>query len=337
MNSVKKTLSIVQPAIPHYRRFLFEAIAAEGHTLHYILIGEPSTSRWENAKLYLGSLRHLHGKWSELKASDRILLVGNIKYLLVPMIMLLFPSKTYILTHSNSATSGFFGFFLRMLLARFCRKIIFYMKEEHELLRSCLPSSDYLDNSVGIPFRPNTGESQAQSQEAQVFFIGRITAKVRLQTLIDVASSMKKHAEFAVFHVMGFEVSQLESFRKLLEVHSVQDYFRLYPSTTDKSLIEAVARQCQVAIYPGAVGLSIHTYASLGLSCIVPSTQKHMPEILPFLTSSFSYSDIESLRRLLTIDCKERCDHMGTMASFIYKARFAPMQTVENLRRSMDL
>ena len=162
---------------------------------------------------------------------------------------------------------------------------------------------DYFNNTVKNISNDSIKENLdkiSSSSSNSFLFLGRNTSKTKLNLLFESLKSIKKELKI---YLIGINRDEFENQLKKI---STKVEILFYGPIHDPLKIQQIALNCNYAIYPGDVGLSIIHYAKLACLPIVHSDYKfHYPEyfsykcIKNFPTISFNRNNPKSLAKAL--------------------------------------
>ncbi|WP_287202037.1 glycosyltransferase family 4 protein [Mesorhizobium sp.] len=293
-------ISIVQPAMPSYRRALFERMASKlGSTLVVYAsnqqeLGVLSAGKRASWQRDLGRMRSLvlGLEWQEgacsvpVRRGDVLVICGAPRTLTTVILLfkgIFLGAHTIWWGHYWSSTSRPWRAAIRYALMRLPDAIIFYTDQEVDEYRA----AGGLGNKklvFGLNNGIETGEIVrfrvgylAQHRPRDLLFLGRITPKAELDVLLD-ALSLPGCAGVTLDIVgSGHDEARL---RERCAYLAITDRVAWHGGTTDERQIAAIANQCKAFVYPGSVGLSLIHGLSYGLPAIVHGNRwTHMPEI----------------------------------------------------------
>lgn len=130
----------------------------------------------------------------------------------------------------------------------------------------------------------------------QLFFIGRLTNKSNLITLLKALINVKRNYHL---HIIG-DGEVKDDLMSFSCDNKLDSNITWYGKVYDDIQIKKIADRCNLFIYPGAVGLSLIHAFSMGLPALIHNEKKlHMPEIAAFKNGYngifFDYNNIYSL------------------------------------------
>lgn len=340
---------IFQPTLPSYRIDFFNRVAqarGEHFRVYYsptelgILTKHGVALPWARQ---LGPMRQLFpgAEWQPGVLSfpicdgDIIVISGSPRNLSGMLLLLkakLRGARTVWWGHFWSSTSRTHRFILRMALMKLADAVLFYTDHEVEEYRSGRGQGDKrpigaLNNGIDVdPIIQLRAPYVATSRPAEILFIGRLTEKAELQTLI------RALAEPELLHIRLNVVGD-GALRGTLETLSqdlgIGDRIVWHGATTSEPEIAEVANRCRAFVYPGGVGLSLIHAMAYGLPSIVHDDRwRHMPEIAAFLDGetgrAFKRGSVSSLTSVLSelVQDPTTLDAMSTAAIHQADTRF---------------
>lgn len=295
-------LIIVQPAFPEYRKDFFFRVNQEfkgemilffsENSINYSRINSdyPCWAKKLDLVLDVGFVQWQRGVLSiELKEGDVLVVSGAPRCLSNILLILkakIAGAKVVWWGHYMSSTSKWYRVFFRMLLMKMADKVIFYT--DKEVLRYKAEFGKYdrrligalnngLDfdriNKLRVSFDPYL-------RGDEILFIGRLTAKSQLLTLIKSLEIMNRST--VKLHVIG-DGEYMNKSIELSKELGVFDRITFYKNVFDEIEISKIANKCKLFVYPGDVGLSVIHSFCYGLPVVVHNDiNKHMPEIAAF-------------------------------------------------------
>ena len=331
-------VTIVQPAIPTYRRPLFERLATHfGSSFSVyaspkddlgVLDGIEEEASWQNT---LGAMRMVFpgaewqvGALSVPASKGDMLIVCGAPRTISTLALLLkgkwVGARTVWWGHYWSATSKSWRAAIRFLIMRLPDAMLFYTD---------LEAQDYL-SSTGRPkpvFALNNGLDtglikqfrepyEAQKRSRDLVFMGRVTAKGELDLLLDALASPLSGS--ATLDIIG-DGPSLPALKQYSESLGLAERVAWHGAIVEEKAIARICNQCKVFVYPGSVGLSlIHAFA-YGLPALVHGDRwRHMPEIAAFRDTcngiSFRRGDGQSLALSVARMFSGSCNRMSAEA-----------------------
>lgn len=295
-------VTIVQPAMPNYRRAVFHRMAqklgrgfavyaSEQQGLGVLSTGD-EMPEWQR---HLGEVRGVLAglEWQKgacsvpVRRGDVLVICGAPRTL--STIVLLFKGKilgarTIWWGHYWSATSRPWRAAIRYALMRVPDAIIFYTDEEVSQYRDGRARSSTNKQVFGLNNGIETqeivrlrSEYNATTRPCDLLFIGRITPKADLDILFDALCL--PGCEKVTLDIVGSGEDEAR-LRKHTEDVGIADRVTWHGGTTDERRIALIANRCKVFVYPGSVGLSLIHALSYGLPVVVHNDRwTHMPEI----------------------------------------------------------
>lgn len=188
-----------------------------------------------------------------------------------------------------SSTSRTHRFLLRLLLMKLSHAVLFYTDDEVDAYRKGLGRDDRrpvdaLNNGINVtPILALRAPYVPGQRTRSLLFIGRLTAKAELGTLLD-ALARPELADVRLEIVGdGEERGALEEKARRLRLDGRISW---HGGMTDEGEIAAIANRCRLFVYPGGVGLSLLHAMAYGLPVVVHGERwQHMPEIAAFLSA----------------------------------------------------
>lgn len=344
-----KRVIIFQPTLTTYRIDFFNRIAqalGERFCLYYsptalgILTEHGTTLPWARQ---LGSmLRLLPGaEWQSgvlsvpIYDGDIIVVSGSPRNLSGMLLLLkakLVGARTIWWGHFWSSTSRTHRFILRLALMKLADAVLFYTDHEVEEYRSGSGRGDKrpigaLNNGINVdPIIQLRAPYVATSRPAELLFIGRLTEKAELQTLIRaLAEPELLHIRL---HVVG-DGALRGALESLSQDLGIGDRIVWHGGTTSEPEIAKIANRCRAFVYPGGVGLSLIHAMAYGLPSIVHDDRwRHMPEIAAFIDGktgrAFKRGSVSSLTSVLSelVQNPATLDSMSSAATTQADTRF---------------
>jgi glycosyltransferase involved in cell wall biosynthesis len=175
---------------------------------------------------------------------------------------------------------------LRLGLMRRADALVFYTDREAALYRAEHGRGDArpvsaLNNGVDVEaIRPWRAPFAAPGRERRLLFLGRLTAKARLDLLLRaMAEPALADVRLSVVGA-GPERAALDA---LAAERGVAGRVEFHGASTDEEIIAGIANRCHLFVYPGSVGLGLIHAMAYGLPAIVHGDPgSHMPEIAAF-------------------------------------------------------
>lgn len=317
----------LQPALPHYRMDFFSRLAAHyGAALqvHYsladmgVLTAAVQQPDWAGA---LAPFRRLPGglewqsggAWLPVARGDVVVISGNprqVASLILQERALACGAHVVWWAHYHSASPAAWRMALRRLPMSRAQTLLFYTDQEVAAYRSTPAGRrdrrqvHALNNGLYLaPIRAARQAYRAQARPSGVLFIGRLTAKARLDLALDALALMGEAAP--VLHVLG-DGPERAALNERAGVLGLSSQVVWHQGTTDEAEIASIAGQCRVFLYPGAVGLSLIHAMGHGLPAILHGdSAAHFPEIAAFTADrtglDFQRDDAADLARVLQI------------------------------------
>ncbi|SCW94918.1 glycosyltransferase family 4 protein [Ancylobacter rudongensis] len=297
---------IFQPTLPNYRIDLFERLARSlecpVEVLHSpgqlgVLTKDDTSYPWARRLPAMRTL--LPGlDWqpgvltTRVGKGDLVVLSGaprNLSNMLMLVWARLRGARTVWWGQYWSSTSRTHRFLLRLLLMKLSHAVLFYTDEEVDAYRKGLGRDDRrpvdaLNNGINVtPILALRAPYVPGQRARSLLFIGRLTAKAELGTLLD-ALARPELADVRLEIVGdGEERKALEEKARRLRL---DDRILWHGGMTDEGEIAAIANRCRLFVYPGGVGLSLLHAMAYGLPVVVHGERwQHMPEIAAFLSA----------------------------------------------------
>ncbi len=296
------SILFVQPTIPVYRLPLFLCLASEFGPAFKVLHSEgdlgvltPSYQyTWSDCigksmKIGLGLLWQNNLIGYKIKKNDIVVISGNPRYISTIIFMLkvrFLGGKIAWWGHYRSSTSKNWRIILRLKLMKIVNGIVFYTQDEVNEYLSMKNQKEErpivgLNNGIDIkPINNVRKNFDAKSRQNQILFLGRTSEKSNFRILLEALSypSLKN----VTLNVIGNDKPHTylnETQNDLVNKCKINWYGKL----THEQEISKIVNNCQIFVYPGAVGLSLIHAMAYGLPCLVHSDRfKHMPEIAAF-------------------------------------------------------
>jgi glycosyltransferase involved in cell wall biosynthesis len=290
---------IIQPVLPSYRVDFFSRLADRFGSDLLVYVSEYDMGPLTDTKVeqswlrWLGPFRPLFFglAWQtgtlqvKIAADDIVVVSGNPRNLASIAMLLKAKAKgarTIWWGHYWSATSATWRFALRLVLMRLADGLMLYTDNE---------IADYLASPLSQKNKPtfalNNGIEtreiftlrkcyDAQTRADRLLFIGRITSKAQLNTLLLALS--EPECEKIELHVIGS--GRLETEAKQLAVElGIQDRVCWHGGIIDQQRIADIANECKAFVYPGSVGLSLIHGLAYGLPALIHEDRwYHNPE-----------------------------------------------------------
>lgn len=299
-----QVIVIVQPMLPSYRIGLFNRLADRfsSEVLIYASeydLGPLTDTTGEHFWLRpLGPFRPLFAglvwQMGTLKiaiAPDDIVVVSGNPRNLASIAMLMKAKATGARTlwwgHYWSATSSIWRFVLRLGLMRLADGLLLYTDNE---------IADYLASPLSQRKKPifalNNGietteitalrqRYDAETRSDRLLFIGRITQKAQLATLLFALS--EPNCQRFGLDVIGSGELEMEAKRVAFEL-GIHDRVSWHGGTIDEQRIADIANKCKAFVYPGSVGLSLIHGLAYGLPALIHEDRwSHNPECAAML------------------------------------------------------
>jgi glycosyltransferase involved in cell wall biosynthesis len=291
---------IVQPVVPEYRIPFFDRLASDG-----VLVfaseasGDARTAPGLTASWFrpLGRIRRLplglewqSGALSiDIRRGTVVVVPGAPRCLSNIVLLLkarLLGARTVWWGHYWSATSRPWRAAIRYLLMRLASTVVFYTDAEAQeygrrakesAKRRVFSLNNGIDATEIVKLRaPYDPEARGH----RILFIGRLTAKSRLELLLKALSLPS--CSYVSLEIIGSGEREV-ALRSLANHLGLGRRIVWHGRMTNERQISIVANACSLFVYPGAVGLSLVHALSYGLPVIVHSERRrHMPEIAAF-------------------------------------------------------
>ena len=290
-------LHIIQPALPKYRKPLFDKLSEKFNLKVYAskkdFLGVNSIKNTNYATI-LGDFVNIFNLFfwqkglSLYKAYDKgdcVVINGNpriLNYMLLLAFLRVRGIETIWWGHGWSAGSHGLSSRIRLMISRVATKRLFY--NDAELTKINIPNSYSLNNglcSSEINFNKIERNFQLGKFEntLNLIFIGRLTNKSNMELLLKALSLCPSGINLTVIGD-GQLRSEYERIVSSLKLTSRVNFIGALYSESDigKHMIKS-----HVFIYPGAVGLSLIHAFNYGVPCIIHSNRdNHMPENFAF-------------------------------------------------------
>jgi glycosyltransferase involved in cell wall biosynthesis len=296
---------VFQPALPKYRLDFFSRLAdrlGSGFAVYFsptdmgVLTDPSGQFRWAKRLLPIRQL-FPGAEWQPGVAgfpvgkSDIVVVSGSPRNL-SNMFMLakakLRGAKTVWWGQYWSSTSRKHTFLIRRLLMKLSDAILLYTDHEVAEYQMAHGSSRKpivgLNNGIEIDEVARLRKPYiAKERGRRIFFVGRLTEKAELSLLLQAMAEPRLAAVRLAIVGDGPEKDQLLSLARRLRV---DDRIEWHGGISDEDKIAAVANQCRLFVYPGAVGLSLLHAMAYGLPVVVHDDRwGHMPEIAAFYSA----------------------------------------------------
>lgn len=323
---VPMRITLIQPALPAYRRPLFGRMAEEiGAQFRVYSSSDPAlgildVDHTQNAwDFKLGPIRRFYPgfEWQSgamdipISRNDVVILCGaprNITTLLLLAKCKAKGAKTIWWGQYWSATSKVWRARVRFLLMRLADAIMFYTEQELDEFRvqaECKTTQllGALNNGIETTAINRFRAPYAiASRPTDLLFLGRITAKAELGLLLEALS--KPSCAGVTLNVVG-EGPELTHLKKRASVLGLAERIIWQSATTDEMEIAESANSCKVFVYPGAVGLSLIHGLTYGLPAIIHDNRwQHMPEVAAHRPGvngvSFRQGNVDSLAKTIS-------------------------------------
>jgi glycosyltransferase involved in cell wall biosynthesis len=294
-------ITVVQPALPAYRRAFFERLARQFGSRFAVyaspeeglgLLADASRqAEWERP---LGAMRPLLPglEWQTgalsipIERGDVLIVCGAPRCLSTLALIAkgkLKGARTIWWGHYWSATSRPWRAAIRYALMRIPDGILFYTQQEVAEYRAerrrehgkpvyGLDNGIETDDIVRLRALYHAG-----SRPRDLLFIGRLTPKAELGLLLD-ALALSACAGVTLDVIGGGE--EEDALRRRCAELGLPGRVSFHGATTEEPRIAAIANSCKAFVYPGGVGLSLIHALAYGLPAIVHDNRwTHMPEI----------------------------------------------------------
>lgn len=341
-------VTIIQPAIPHYRLDFFDRLAGHFGTRFAVytsptdmgvLTARADAPRWE--RLLGKTLRFRTGvEWQRgilsvpIRRGDTVVVsgaprgLGNLVTLLRARLL---GARVVWWGHYLSPTTRPWRHALRSLLMRGAHGLLFYTDDEVAVYRATASGRKdrrvvaALNNGLNLaPIEAHRRPYHAADRAPALLFVGRLTAKARLDLALRALARGGKAG--VTLHVIGDGSGKDTLLRQVRDL-GLNGAVVWHPATTNEAEIAHIANLCRMFLYPGDAGLSLIHGMAYGLPAILHDDRsRHMPEIAAFRAGStgvtFAPADAESLWQVIvdSIDETDRLDEMSR----------ATLQTVTN-------
>lgn len=313
-------IHIVQPVIPHYRVSFFNELYKYNEGLEFYAsvqddIGVKGVSQNNFFYKKLGCIRSFAGVvWqsnilsvvSNFKKNDKLVINGNPRYISNFFLVLLakiIGVKVIWWGQGWSSNTNAITFKVRALLMQMCDAVMLYTDIEKELFTSArfkekiYALNNGLDNREIIKY---SAEYDPEKRSNEILFIGRLTDKSHLETLLYALENLDKDI---VLNVIG-DGPNAKKYKELSKLLGLANRVRFLGSVISEKKIASIANSSKIFVYPGNVGLSLIHAFNYGLPAIVHSaTKKHMPEISCFDSNitgeTFESANIEDMKLVI--------------------------------------
>lgn len=330
---------VIQPTVPNYRIGFFERLAQRlgpRFVVHAspqdlgVLTERATRPAWERR---LGPVRLLYFglEWQEgvlsipISEDDIVVVCGSPRSLSTLGLIAkckLKRVRTIWWGHFWSSTSRQWRAAIRFALMRLPDAIVFYTDQEVAEYQSVYTSKN--DKPV---FALNNGiETDEISQlrvpyvaarrPRDVLFLGRITQKAKLELLLDALTNSA--CRNVTLDVIGSGDCESDLHQRC-ESLGIANRVIWHGGVTDEQVIAAVANDCKLFVYPGAVGLSLIHAFSYGLPSVVHDNRwEHMPEIAALHAGTngflFRQGDANSLAAVV-VDALSSPERLSAMSA----------------------
>lgn len=318
-------VTVVQPAIPHYRVDFFARLARHygdafrvcGSTLEVgALTARDTRWPWEQT---LGPIRSLPGglQWQDgvgeipVAKGDRLIVWGAPRALSNLGLILkarMRGAKVIWWGHFLSPTSRPWRHALRIVLMRGVHGLLFYTEHEVEAYRATPAGArdprpvGALNNGIDtVPIAARRAPYLAAERAPAAMFIGRLTEKSRLGLAFEALA--RPEARGLTLHVIG-DGEDAAALRDKATGLGLAERVVWHGASTDEDQIAAVANRVRFFLYPGDVGLSLVHGLAYGLPAVIhESALDHMPEVAAFAPgvngAAFRRGDAADLGRVV--------------------------------------
>ena len=305
--SPKTDVAIIQPAVPNYRVDFFtevgKKIKIKLYTTKKDFLDVKSVENFQNTYYQpnfkkIGPflwhnelpLRHI------LNTHSQIVINGNLRivnYMIILILARLMGKEVIWWGHLNTAGSYGLSSKVRQKIMRISSKILLYTELEKERFHH--KDQVYaLNNGLTPPQEIKIKKIQdvSSSHSFNLLFIRSLTEKCNILP----ALQQLFEAEFPFeFHIIG-DGPLMTNCSKFLN----DPRFIFHGALFQENDICAVARQCELLVYPGSVGLSLIKGFGYGLPAVIHSNMRnHMPEFAAAVENKnvlfFTENDYQSL------------------------------------------
>lgn len=323
LKNKRDTIAVVQPAVPHYRvdffnklaRFkAFRVYAVKKDFLDVGSVPDLNYVSYQDAFLNIGPFYwHVNLPLFEILMNyKKIVFNGNMRILNYMILLCLgkcLGREMIWWGHLDSAGGKRISSIIRHRLMRFASKRLFYT--DAELFSYKWKKNSFsLNNGLQKPenVRKKTLDDFQRTEVLRLFFVGRLTHKSKL---LFALSALQESSINFEFHIIGAGplIASCECYIR-------DPRYKFYGEILDKDRIMSIAQDCELFIYPGAVGLSVIQAFGFGLPAIVHATKiEHMPEFAAvsnghnavlfenenkndFITKLKEYTNLDSFEKL---------------------------------------
>ena len=356
------TIIILQPAMPMYRRALFELMAKEvgsGFFVYASFEGNLGALEVDRAGIeWLRSLEPLKSiipglEWQPgalsipLSRGDTLVVSGaprTVSTLVLIAKAKLLGVRVVWWGHYWSSTSKSWRASIRLGLMRLADSVVFYTDQEVDeysrrySVREAKPViglNNGLDAAAIDRYRTTYS---SVSRQRDLIFIGRLVPKANLELLLQAMVLP------ACAHMHLDIVGDGPSRTALAELSvglGVDSRVRWHGALVEESEIAKVANKCKAFVFPGNVGLSLIHGLSYGLPVVVHDNRwEHAPEIAALQVgvngSTFRQGDAPSLAHVLasTLSDGAKLDAYSSAATETIRGSF---NTVDMSRRFLSV
>jgi len=283
-------ISVIQPAIPDYRIFLFSGLYKKFKFLKVYSSTGYDENKFEIPRfpwvIETGKVVRIfkYFLWQKnipnniYKNSDIIIIWGNLRLLnnIKIIIMSKFYNKKIIwwgqLPIKNRLTN-----YLRMFFLKSCNAFICYNYSEIQNWPYSLKKLKYFyhNNTVDTKKIINYRNLYSSQNRQSITFMGRLTKKSYIEYFIKL--SEEKQFSKIKFEIIG-DGDQHSVIKKNLETKKNHNFF-YHGAIYDEENIAKILNRTKIFIYPGQVGLSLLHAMSYGLPCIVGKFKHNYPEV----------------------------------------------------------
>jgi glycosyltransferase involved in cell wall biosynthesis len=299
----RRSVTIVQPVVPNYRIGLFERLREQfgsGFVVYAskqemgILTEHAAQLSWERR---LGPIRPLlfglhwqHGIFNIPIRKGDVVIVSGAPRCLSNLLLLLKArmkgARTIWWGHYWSSTSVRWRAAARLMLMTLSDGVLFYTEREIEEFLARVGSGAGRSRVFALNNGIETAEIvalrsrfDAATRPRDLLFLGRLTDKAELGALLE-ALAMPCCQGISLDVIGAGDLQAEHALKERARELGLQERVVWQGATTDERKIAAIANQCKLFVYPGAVGLSLVHALSYGLPAIVHDDRwTHMPEI----------------------------------------------------------
>ena len=293
-----------QPALPAYRVDFFDRMAkrlGKRFALHYsptdmgVLTRNATPFDWERPVGLMKPIIPGVIEWQPgvmdipMQRGDTLIVCGGprtVSTLAMLVKARLKGVKTIWFGHYWSSTSKPYRFWLRMMLMKLVHSVLFYTDREIEEYRAGFGKNDTrplsaVNNGINVdPIAAVRGSYRAAERPRAMMLIGRLQAKCQVELVLTALTDPRLAG--VTLHVVGDGPTRSELEAKAVKL-GVADAVVWHGGTTDEAKIAAVANQCRLFVFPGAVGLSLIHAMAHGLPALISDDRWGSgPEITAF-------------------------------------------------------